>query len=79
LGEVSELSERFALSLCLEAAMIATLWLRAWAAFHRARLWFPVGWDRYSRDQVKRMRRWAEDPEHLERMRNAPFTYPKNK
>jgi hypothetical protein len=27
--------------------MIATLWLRAWAAFHRARLWFRVGWDRY--------------------------------
>lgn len=30
--------------------MIATLWLRAWAAFHRARLWFPVGWDRYRCD-----------------------------
>jgi hypothetical protein len=27
--------------------MIATLWLRLWAAWHRARLWWPVGWDHH--------------------------------
>ena len=28
---------------------VPILWHILWVAFHRARMWFPVGWDRYNR------------------------------
>ena len=44
---VPTLAERLRLHAALDR--VPPLWHLLWAGFHRARIWFPVGWDRYRR------------------------------